>query len=604
MFHNTPAAAAAAAAAATATATAGAAAAAVARRIGPRVCYRSSDAFPLQLQLLRPAAAAAAPLSISSSKSSSSCCCCGAPRFFSVLRDPQPLQRILTELAAQRKATDKSSNSSNDSSSNDSSRLREGESGCISSSSHTGSWEGDKLSSETSTWCFGYGENHSSNTSSSSSSRSSSGNNEAVDSEPCGPPLQVHAEVVYTKEQREAAAAADAAAAEATAAAAAQRQEQYLRVTDADAAAAGGDAADLRRRLEQSFEALLPPHIVAAASVPRAAAAVPRAAAAAGAAAATTTATGEGSYASTGTEDEALTPAQRFYRDNRELLLQRAEQYLRGKQAAAAAAAADSSGAAAAAAGEEEEWNDAAETLQEDWRAYFNPVYRQPKGFCWPAVDTPEAAATPDAAAVPPIDMEFRKGKYPSLEEIKCLLSQEGVTGVVCLNLEALGRRDLGLVALVGTCGTAAHCRRVSRMLRSLIASLEIPLVSTSCSSTGGSSRRNRGRRSSSSSEWFVASLGPVSVHLMTPTAREYYAVEQHWSSSSTLQQQEQQEEGFSGELVPLQHTDVQEEELLQQQQLIQHKQVVQHALLQLQEQQQQESCTSMTYYNSSPTHY
>ena len=30
---------------------------------------------------------------------------------------------------------------------------------------------------------------------------------------------------------------------------------------------------------------------------------------------------------------------------------------------------------------------------------------------------------------------------------------------MVCLNLEALNRRDLGLVALVGTCGTAAHCR-------------------------------------------------------------------------------------------------------------------------------------------------
>ncbi|CDJ68020.1 Chromosome III, complete sequence, related [Eimeria necatrix] len=532
------------------------------------------------------------------------CCCCstrsraGTWRWYSVLRDGDRMKRVFEEVAAAEEAAEKSpsiiysSSSSSSSSSSGGSSSKTNNSG-IRYGRFRGS--GRKLGARSSRDSLGSDDildldleesSHSSSSSSSShsssSSSSSSSNNSGMESEGDTPyggdatgdsPLHVHAEIVLSKEQQEMFAAAEADAEAAAAAAAAERQKSFLNCVSAAESAEGG----LRGMLQQSFEQLLPPHIAAAAGPPAAAAT----SAAAATAAATTAAAGDGTpeFIWDGDDDATLTPAQRFYRDNRDLLLQRAEQYLRGKHAAAAAAAsaAAAPGAAASAADEDEEWDDAAQTLEEDWKAFFNPVHKPPKGFRWPvhpaagsAAAGSAAAAAAAAAAVPPVDLEFRTGQYPSLDEFKSLLAQEGVTDVVCLNLEALQRRDLGLVAFIGTCGTAAHCRRVSRLLRSLISSLEIPEVSDSCSCSSGSTRRNRSRTSSSSSEWFVACLGPVSVHLMTAAAREFYDVERLWSSnSSTEQQQYESQEEFDEDLLHFPNLKREGDALQQQQQLM-----------------------------------
>ncbi|CDJ33636.1 uncharacterized protein EMH_0055240 [Eimeria mitis] len=288
-------------------------------------------------------------------RSSNSSRSCGSHRWFSVLRDPQPLQRVLAELAAA-EAVEQDSNKSSSENLQD---LEEGHDEFYRSSFH----EEDES-------CPNNYANISSNRSSSISSgnnnsRSRPGANSNLEREESDgdPPIQVHAEIVLSREQQEMLAAEEATAA---AASAADRQQRFLHSVTAAETTEGG----LRTALQQSFEALLPPHVAAAADE-------------------------ADGFVWSEADDASLTPAQRFYRDNRELLLQRAEQYLRGKQAAAAAAAAGGDAAAA----EEEEWDDAAKTVEEDWKAYFNPVYKQPKGFRWPVADAPESAA----ASTPPV---------------------------------------------------------------------------------------------------------------------------------------------------------------------------------------------------------
>ncbi|XP_026194524.1 uncharacterized protein LOC34623826 [Cyclospora cayetanensis] len=505
----------------------------------------------------------------------------GKTRCFSVLRDPKPLHRVLAELEAAEKVKGQDSSrgsnaestfiserASTRASSVEWSAVATNSSPCNSghSSARMPFYDEDSTASDSFLDCrdgetietveaqsplpsLGFGGDSSSSTARSSSGGDSWGGSTAP------PPFQAlhaSAEIVASQEQLEALAAEEASTA---AAAFSQRQRELL---DCVAAAAAGEGG-IRGALQQSFEDLLPPHISAAAAT--------------GAGGASN---GDGRPLGSDAEadDALLTPAQRFYRDNRELLLQRAEQYLLGKQAAAAAAAATATDPEGA---EEEEWGGAASALEEDWRAYFNPVYKPPKGFSWPVgggtseADGQTKVAAAAASSAPPVDLEFCKGQYPALRDLKSLLTQEGVIDIVYLNLEAHSRRDLGVVALIGTCSTAAHCRRVSRLLRSLIASLEIPLVSDSCSCSTGSTRRNRARTSTSSSEWFVACLGPVSVHLMTPAARAFYNVEVAWTSNceGSAVPQRERAEGAQEDALVLQYTGDQEDVLQQQQQLI-----------------------------------
>ncbi|OEH77325.1 hypothetical protein cyc_07990 [Cyclospora cayetanensis] len=442
----------------------------------------------------------------------------GKTRCFSVLRDPKPLHRVLAELEAAEKVKGQDSSrgsnaestfiserASTRASSVEWSAVATNSSPCNSghSSARMPFYDEDSTASDSFLDCrdgetietveaqsplpsLGFGGDSSSSTARSSSGGDSWGGSTAP------PPFQAlhaSAEIVASQEQLEALAAEEASTA---AAAFSQRQRELL---DCVAAAAAGEGG-IRGALQQSFEDLLPPHISAAAAT--------------GAGGASN---GDGRPLGSDAEadDALLTPAQRFYRDNRELLLQRAEQYLLGKQAAAAAAAATATDPEGA---EEEEWGGAASALEEDWRAYFNPVYKPPKGFSWPVgggtseadgqtkvaaaaassappvyvsctharqqppstVATHRAATPVDGSKQPMRDLEFCKGQYPALRDLKSLLTQEGVIDIVYLNLEAHSRRDLGVVALIGTCSTAAHCRS-----------------------------------------------GPVSVHLMTPAARAFY---------------------------------------------------------------------------------
>lgn len=308
-----------------------------------------------------------------------SCCSkCGNQRWFSFLRDPQSLKRVLAELAAAEKAAEQHSNISSSGIEGDEKALadpcpssyEENEEFCL-HSSYASCNDGSSISD--------------------SSSRSRvtakcSSHDEGDSDEP--PPVQVRAEVVLSREQQ---MMLDEAEASAAATAAADRQKRFLDSVAAAESTEGG----LRGALQQSFDALLPPSVTAAAAAPRPSeAGGPHATGdAAGGSTASARACEAGGFVWNETDEAALTPAQRFYRDNRELLLQRAEQYLRGKQAAAASA---TGGASAA---DEEEWDDAARTLEEDWKAYFNPVHKQPKGFRWPVADTAESSA----AAAPPL---------------------------------------------------------------------------------------------------------------------------------------------------------------------------------------------------------
>ncbi|CEM35940.1 unnamed protein product [Vitrella brassicaformis CCMP3155] len=183
-------------------------------------------------------------------------------------------------------------------------------------------------------------------------------------------------------------------------------------------------------------------------------------------------------------EDDYLTPAQRFYRENKERLLERAQQYYSDKHQ---------------------------QVMDEnEWTFYRDPVVRPPKGHLWDFGDI--------AKVVPREDIHFEKGRMPTVEQVIKILEQEQVQDIVVIDLEECGRRDLGLYAIVATGQTPRHCRRAARLVSKTIKDLDVPYISAVSYSWG-----------SDTDEWNVAHCGPLKVHILSKEWRQSYNLENLW---------------------------------------------------------------------------
>lgn len=172
----------------------------------------------------------------------------------------------------------------------------------------------------------------------------------------------VRAELVLSVEQETAVANQEAAAAAQEYAAAAARREAFRRL---------GRGARLKEQLQRSFEFLLPLHVKNVTCSPRALEEQHCDGATVSVDNAPWCTMKEIKYE---TEDgtDGWTPAQRFYLENKDLLLQQAQHYVERKQRESEANSTEYSDVDAAAV-----------TLQQDWEAYHNPVVKQAKGFRW-----------------------------------------------------------------------------------------------------------------------------------------------------------------------------------------------------------------------------
>ncbi|KAF4689609.1 hypothetical protein FOZ62_000835 [Perkinsus olseni] len=183
-------------------------------------------------------------------------------------------------------------------------------------------------------------------------------------------------------------------------------------------------------------------------------------------------------------EEEELTPAQRFYLENKERLLERATSYYMDK-----------------AKQEEEEDPDG---VVDSWRFYRDPVVRPPKGHMWNYKDSGRESL-PEGEYEP---IQFTEGEMPTIEQITRLLQDEQALDITVVDLDLVGRRDVGMWAIIATVQSGGHGRRLGSLCTRTVDELKIPGVTTSMN----------GRKAD---DWVIARLGAIVIHLMTKTRRE-----------------------------------------------------------------------------------
>ena len=194
-------------------------------------------------------------------------------------------------------------------------------------------------------------------------------------------------------------------------------------------------------------------------------------------------------------EDESLTPAQRFYLENKELLLSRASEYSVTRAM--------------------NEFDRATQNIQDEWAFYRDPVVRPPRGHLWSSADS----STPSHTEEEENTYEFEAGgSFPEIEHIIHLLEREKVSNIISLDLELCGRRDIGEWALIGTVESATQGERVGNLARKSVNKLGLSNVKCFINAIPGQ-------------EWVVTRLGPVVLHLMTAADRQNYRLEDMYTS-------------------------------------------------------------------------
>ena len=76
---------------------------------------------------------------------------------------------------------------------------------------------------------------------------------------------------------------------------------------------------------------------------------------------------------------------------------------------------------------------------------------------------------------------EFEQGVLPAPDRLAALLRREQARDVSVVDLEACGRRDVGQVALVATCTTPRHCRRLGLLVETVVNGLGLGRIHPHC---------------------------------------------------------------------------------------------------------------------------
>eukprot|EP00743_Colponemidia_sp_Colp-15_P006883 GILK01007427.1.p1 GENE.GILK01007427.1~~GILK01007427.1.p1 ORF type:complete len:234 (-),score=39.90 GILK01007427.1:145-846(-) len=107
-------------------------------------------------------------------------------------------------------------------------------------------------------------------------------------------------------------------------------------------------------------------------------------------------------------------------------------------------------------------------------------------------------------------------GKLPSVEQFRRMFEEEQAQDIVVLDLEKLGRSDLGKHAIVLTGHSARHIQRMAQYICKLVRELN-PV---------GVAPRVFGR---SENDWVILHTGNIVVHLFTEKSRAAYDLEGLW---------------------------------------------------------------------------
>jgi len=194
----------------------------------------------------------------------------------------------------------------------------------------------------------------------------------------------------------------------------------------------------------------------------------------------------------------AMTPAQLFYLENRDKLVDRAQEYYLQKHRETNL--------------QEGEDPD----MEDEWRFYHDPVVRPPKGHLWATGLEEDGEEYGMDQGWLEVANTWPKGQLPTPDMIADLLRKEQAMDVRITDLRACGRHDVGTYGIVGTGVTTRHCRRMGDIISRATQSCAVPHVEAFCYGTR-------------EDEWVVAHCGSIKVHLFTREARELYQLEVLW---------------------------------------------------------------------------
>ena len=178
-----------------------------------------------------------------------------------------------------------------------------------------------------------------------------------------------------------------------------------------------------------------------------------------------------------------LSPSQLFYMENKDALLDRAEELLLSKP------------------------RSEIDDMEEDWVFYRDPVVRPDKGHLWTFGESKEEEKAMNEEFV------FEPGVLPSPGQVLDFIIREQVTDAKVVDLNLCGRRDIAGSMIIGTIQNPKHAKMVSEKITAKINALRIPNITCVCANAGND-------------QWVTAQLGSLTLHLMTAQARSSYNLE------------------------------------------------------------------------------
>ncbi|KJP86494.1 hypothetical protein AK88_03870 [Plasmodium fragile] len=214
--------------------------------------------------------------------------------------------------------------------------------------------------------------------------------------------------------------------------------------------------------------------------------------------------TGEKNY-------EGLTPAQRFYEENKEkLIMESMKQYNERRMKLDGGSSSSSNPHLGMHTNQGEE-------AEEDYyhTQVTDPIVRQRDNYLFDYEDDEGDANGEDGNSEADDSVELEKGVMPTIEQIVFILKHEKVKNIKVIDLDKCGRRDIGMFLILCTGETPKHNKRVGKLISRIFVDLEIPFISKVaycyCNKFD---------------DWIIAHCGPLKVHVVTKELRDVYDLE------------------------------------------------------------------------------
>ncbi|SBT76038.1 conserved Plasmodium protein, unknown function [Plasmodium ovale] len=196
---------------------------------------------------------------------------------------------------------------------------------------------------------------------------------------------------------------------------------------------------------------------------------------------------------------EGLTPAQRFYEENKEKLIYETMKWYNERGEKMGASEIHSQG---------DNWG----SDRDYYHCYVSdPIVRQKNNFLFDYENEEDSERNVNEEE----ELELERGVMPTIEQVVCILKHEKVKNIKVIDLNKCGRRDIGMFLILCTGQTAKHNQKVGKLISKIFIDLEIPYISNIvycyCNKFD---------------DWIISHCGPLKINIVTKELRDTYDIE------------------------------------------------------------------------------